>query len=68
MLAILILGIILIAVPVFGFIIAACIMLYNCLMEDAPTGLFGGLMASVGAGLVLLIIYFSLHYLQKGSL
>ncbi len=62
MLAILILGIILIAVPVFGFIICGCIMLYNCLMEDSPPGLFGGMMASVGIGLVLLGIYFGLLF------
>lgn len=64
MLAILILAIVLIAVPVLGFVTAGCIMLYKCLMEDAPAGLFGGLMLSVGLGFVLLGVYFGLLYAQ----
>lgn len=65
MLAILILGILLITVPILGFMIAGCVMLYNCLMEDAPAGLFGGLLSSVGIGFVLLLIYFGLLYAGK---
>lgn len=62
MLAILIIGILLVALPIIGFAIAGSIMLYQCLMEDPPEGLFGALMASLGIGLVLLIIYFALNF------
>ena len=57
-----ILGILLVGIPVIGFAICGSIFLYYCVMEDAPPGLFGGIMLSVGAGLVLLAIYFGLTY------
>ncbi|MEK9131150.1 MAG: hypothetical protein AAB429_03490 [Patescibacteria group bacterium] len=65
MIIILVLGIILIALPIIGFAICGSIMLYQCLMEDAPEGLFGAIMASFGVGLVLLIIYFGLTFSQQ---
>ncbi len=65
MLFLLVLGIILIAIPVLGYIICACVFLYGCLSEDAPEGLFGGILASIGSGLVLLIIYFGLLFANR---
>ena len=65
---ILILGILLVGVPIIGFAICGSIFLYYCVMEDAPPGLFGGIMLSVGTGLLLLVIYFGLtltHHVAK---
>ncbi|MEK7105084.1 MAG: hypothetical protein AAB865_00120 [Patescibacteria group bacterium] len=64
MLFILILGIILVAAPVLGFAICGCVFLYNCIMEDSPVGLFGGILMSIVLGMILIAIYFGVHFAQ----
>lgn len=59
---ILILGIALIAVPVLGFIIAGSLFLIAALQEDAGDKVFPGLLASIGLGVALLVIYATLKY------